>query len=132
MKRKNRKRLAKEAALMRKEAMGDYSHLKDKKGHFKAAPLPQPTLPDVGIHELISDNRSERGGAAGSIRNGGRVGHHAYPPNLGHHYPGSNPGTGYAHSTPTSGLAMGYNVMNQWPSDREYSEKAGYAESTAS
>ncbi|KNZ59390.1 uncharacterized protein VP01_1742g5 [Puccinia sorghi] len=132
MKRKNRKRLAKEAALLRKEAMGDYSHLKDKKGQFKAAPLPQPTLPDVGIHELISDNRSERGGAAPSIRNASRAGYHPYPPSLGHPYPGSNHGGGYAPSNPSSGLALGYNVMNQWPSDRDYSEKPGYAESIAS
>jgi len=130
MKRKNRKRLAKEAALLRKEAMGDYSHLKDKKGQFKAAPLPQPTLPNVGIQELISDNRSERGGAAPSIRNASRAGHHPYPPSLGHPYPASNHGGGYAPSNPPS--ALGYNVMNQWPSDRDYSEKPGYAESIAS
>ncbi|OAV93610.1 hypothetical protein PTTG_02984 [Puccinia triticina 1-1 BBBD Race 1] len=132
MKRKNRKRLAKEAALMRKEAMGDYSHLKDKKGQFKAAPLPQPTLPQIGLHELISDNKSERGGGAGSIRNVSRVAQHAYPPSLGHHYASSNPGTGYAPSNPGTAVGMGYNVMNRWPSDREYNEKAGYAESTAS
>ncbi|KAG0141990.1 hypothetical protein CROQUDRAFT_717933 [Cronartium quercuum f. sp. fusiforme G11] len=53
MKQKNRKRLAKEAAIMRKEAMGDYSHLKDKKGHFKAEPLPQPTLPNIQMDEWI-------------------------------------------------------------------------------
>jgi hypothetical protein len=132
MKRKNRKRLAKEAALMRKEAMGDYSHLKDKKGQFKAAPLPQPTLPQIGLHELISDTQSERAGGPGSIRNVSRVAQHAYPPSLGHHYPASNPGTAYAPSNPGSGLGMGYNVMNRWPSEREYSEKAGYAESIAS
>ncbi|KAI8458493.1 hypothetical protein BY996DRAFT_6565353 [Phakopsora pachyrhizi] len=51
MKHKNRKQLAKEAALMRKEAMGDYSHLKDKKGQFKAAPLPQPTLPKIAEYQ---------------------------------------------------------------------------------
>ncbi|POV98189.1 hypothetical protein PSTT_14571 [Puccinia striiformis] len=123
MKRKNRKRLAKEAALMRKEAMGDYSHLKDKKGQFKAAPLPQPTLPQVGLHELISDTKSERGGPASSIRNLSRAGQHPYPPSLSHHYPASNSG---------GGLAMGFNVMNHWPSEQEHGEKAGYAESIAS
>ncbi|PLW40174.1 hypothetical protein PCASD_12277 [Puccinia coronata f. sp. avenae] len=128
MKRKHRKRLAKEAALMRKEAMGDYSHLKDKKGQFKAAPLPQPTLPQIGLHELImtSDTTSDRTGAA-SIR----AAQHPYPPpsSLGHqhyhhHYPDGNP---------ANGLNMGYNNMiNQWPSDQGYGEKAGYAESITS
>ncbi|POV99764.1 hypothetical protein PSHT_13386 [Puccinia striiformis] len=137
MKRKNRKRLAKEAALMRKEAMGDYSHLKDKKGQFKAAPLPQPTLPQIGLHELMSDSKSERTGVgAGSIRNGParNPAQHAYPPTLGHHYPASNPPgiNAYPSSNPGSNLAMGYNVMNRWPSEREYSEKPGYAESIAS
>jgi hypothetical protein len=128
MKRKHRKRLAKEAALMRKEAMGDYSHLKDKKGQFKAAPLPQPTLPQIGLHELImtSDTTSDRTGAA-SIR----AAQHPYPPpsSLGHqhyhhHYPAGNP---------ANGLNMSYNNMiNQWPSDQGYGEKAGYAESITS
>jgi len=123
MKRKNRKRLAKEAALLRKEAMGDYSHLKDKKGQFKAAPLPQPTLPQIGLHELISDTKSERTGAASSIRNVPRAPQHPYPPSLGHHYPASNP---------ANGPVMGYSIMNRWPHDQGYSEKAGYAESLSS
>ncbi|POW10378.1 hypothetical protein PSHT_08760, partial [Puccinia striiformis] len=104
MKRKNRKRLAKEAALMRKEAMGDYSHLKDKKGQFKAAPLPQPTLPQVGLHELISDTKSERGGPASSIRNLSRAGQHPYPPSLSHHYPAKHgEKAGYAESIASTG-----------------------------
>lgn len=123
MKRKNRKRLAKEAALMRKEAMGDYSHLKDKKGHFKAAPLPQPTLPQIGLHELISDNKSERAGTAPSLRSVPRAAAYAYPPSTGHHYPISNP---------NGNIGMGYHGMNRWPNDREYNEKPGYAESVAS
>ncbi|WAQ83556.1 hypothetical protein PtA15_4A4 [Puccinia triticina] len=123
MKRKHRKRLAKEAALMRKEAMGDYSHLKDKKGQFKAAPLPQPTLPRVGLHELINDTKSERTGVANSIRTVSRAAQHPYPPSLSHHYPASNPG---------GSLGLGYNVINRWPSEQEYGEKAGYAESIAS
>ncbi|KAG0141989.1 hypothetical protein CROQUDRAFT_135859 [Cronartium quercuum f. sp. fusiforme G11] len=106
MKRKNRKRLAKEAAIMRKEAMGDYSHLKDKKGQFKAAPLPQPTLPKIGMDELI-----------------GTTGAHAYPPALGKFsgsVSGSISGSGYA--TPGGG----------WGHDRDYHRKPGYAESVVS
>jgi hypothetical protein len=51
MKRKNRKRLAKEAEIAKKEARGDFSHLKDKKGKFIGAPLPQPSLPKVGLSD---------------------------------------------------------------------------------
>ncbi|CAH7675380.1 hypothetical protein BY996DRAFT_6686503 [Phakopsora pachyrhizi] len=121
MKRKNRKRLAKEAALMRKEAMGDYSHLKDKKGQFKAAPLPQPTLPKIGFEDLMSDSKSERGGAP-SIRGGiPRNGPHAYPPPLGI-YAGSAVGSG-----------LGFNPSERWGNGSAYGpEKPGYAESVAS
>ncbi|GAA6023299.1 hypothetical protein JCM11491_006886 [Sporobolomyces phaffii] len=60
MKRKNRKRLAKEAEIARKEARGDFSHLKDRKtGKLRAAPLPQPTLPKIGLDDdLYSDSGS--------------------------------------------------------------------------
>ncbi|GAA5822155.1 hypothetical protein JCM5353_006251 [Sporobolomyces roseus] len=63
MKRKNRKRLAKEAEIARKEARGDFSHLKDRKtGKLTAAPLPQPTLPKIGFNDdLYSDSGSNAG-----------------------------------------------------------------------
>jgi len=54
VKRKNKQRLQKTAALMRKEAAGDFSHLKNKKGELVAAPLPQPTLPDVQLDDDYS------------------------------------------------------------------------------
>ncbi|GAA5902536.1 uncharacterized protein JCM6883_001441 [Sporobolomyces salmoneus] len=58
MKRKNRKRLAKEAEIARKEARGDFSHLKDRKtGKLRANPLPQPTLPDLKNLDLYSDDK---------------------------------------------------------------------------
>lgn len=65
---------------MRKEAAGDFSHLKDKKGKF-TAPLPQPTLPKIGLDDYApsyagSDGDSIRGG---SIRKGGG-GNYQYPP----------------------------------------------------
>ncbi|POY72207.1 hypothetical protein BMF94_4713 [Rhodotorula taiwanensis] len=50
MKRKNRKRLAREADIARREARGDFSHLKDKSGRIVRAPRPQPTLPTVADH----------------------------------------------------------------------------------
>lgn len=51
IRRKNKQRLAKEAARAKKEAAGDFSHLKNKKGQFVAQPLPQPTLPNVSLDD---------------------------------------------------------------------------------
>lgn len=114
MKRKNRKRLAKEAAIMRKEAMGDYSHLKDKKGQFKAAPLPQPTLPKIGMDELIGG-----GGGGGSIKGERTIrSNHAYPPHGMNKYAGS-----------VSGLSLSGSQYN--PPTVPWAHP-GYAESTTS
>ncbi|SCV72377.1 BQ2448_3914 [Microbotryum intermedium] len=90
MKRKNRKRLAREAEIARKEARGDFSHLKartmafaqmlgatnasaDKKtGKLVGAPLPQPTLPKVGLRDndlyAPSYSNSEVGSGVGNYR----------------------------------------------------------------
>lgn len=51
VKRKKKERLADAARLAKKEAMGDFSHLKNKKGEFVAKPLPQPTLPNLNIDD---------------------------------------------------------------------------------
>lgn len=75
MKRKNRKRLAKEAEIARKEARGDFSHLKDRKtGKLRAAPLPQPTLPKIGLDDdLYSDS--------------GSISHHQHQNSIPYGYP---------------------------------------------
>lgn len=52
MRRKNKERLAKATALARKEAAGDFSHLRDKNGKFLQTPLPQPTLPDISFEDF--------------------------------------------------------------------------------
>jgi hypothetical protein len=51
IRRRNKERLAKAAALARKEAMGDFSHLRNKKGEMIAKPLPQPTLPNLSVDD---------------------------------------------------------------------------------
>jgi hypothetical protein len=38
-------------SLAKKEARGDFSHLKNKKGEFTQQPLPQPTLPNVTLDD---------------------------------------------------------------------------------
>lgn len=52
IKRKNKLRLRRQAQLARKEAAGDFSHLKDKNGQVVGAPL-QPTLPDIDIDDEL-------------------------------------------------------------------------------
>jgi hypothetical protein len=51
IKRRQKQRLADAAKQARKEAMGDYSHLKNKRGEMIATPLPQPTLPNLSVED---------------------------------------------------------------------------------
>jgi len=48
------------AKLDKKEAMGDYSHLKNKKGELIAKPLPQPTLPKLTVDDDDSSSVATR------------------------------------------------------------------------
>ncbi|KAI0772712.1 hypothetical protein BC629DRAFT_735938 [Irpex lacteus] len=63
IKRKNKQRLAKAQALAKKEAAGDFSHLKNKKGEFIAQPLPQPTLPNISLDDDETSSIRTRGPA---------------------------------------------------------------------
>ncbi|KAN0061102.1 Potassium transporter [Thecaphora frezii] len=49
VKRKKKQRLLKQAAIARKEAAGDFSHLMNKKGEIVGRAIPQPTLPNVDV-----------------------------------------------------------------------------------
>lgn len=51
MKRRQKERLAENAKLAHKEAMGDFSHLKNKKGEIVGQRLPQPTLPKIDLDD---------------------------------------------------------------------------------
>lgn len=55
IRRRNKERTAKAIAQAKKEAMGDFSHLKNKKGQFIQQPLPQPTLPNISIDDDLAD-----------------------------------------------------------------------------
>ncbi|GAA6058278.1 hypothetical protein JCM3770_002888 [Rhodotorula araucariae] len=117
MKRKNRRRLAKEAELARREAAGDFRHLKDKKtGKLVGAPRPQPTLPKVGIAD--GDLYSETGSVRGEK--------HAYPPHAGV----VAPALPYADPGPYSGARGGGHGYGDSESILGYA--AGYAESVTS
>ncbi|KAJ4467556.1 hypothetical protein J3R30DRAFT_3571333 [Lentinula aciculospora] len=56
IKRRMKQRLVDAAKLAKKEAMGDFSHLKNKKGEIVGKPLPQPTLPNLSVDD--DDDRS--------------------------------------------------------------------------
>ncbi|KAF8222765.1 hypothetical protein L208DRAFT_1370823 [Tricholoma matsutake] len=58
IKRRQKQRLADAAKLAQKEARGDYSHLKNKRGEMIAKPLPQPTLPNLSVDDDVDDNMS--------------------------------------------------------------------------
>jgi hypothetical protein len=58
IKRKQRQRLADAAKFAKKEAMGDFTHLKNKKGELIAQPLPQPTLPNLSVDDDVDDSSS--------------------------------------------------------------------------
>lgn len=93
IKRRARKRLAQEAARAKKEARGDFSHLKDKKGNIKGAPLAQPTLPSVGLDDY-DDSKSDVYSTVA----------HNYPPRLN----AGNGGTWPPHLAPPSSFGGGY------------------------
>jgi hypothetical protein len=110
MKRKTKKRLAREAEFAKREAAGDYRHLQDKKGRFKdgQAPLPQPTLPTIDLNddELCREGKSDIGSMknrANSQKSAGGFSY-GYPP------PPSMPDLKYG------GGASGYNdAYGQFP-----------------
>ncbi|RDB22879.1 hypothetical protein Hypma_010321 [Hypsizygus marmoreus] len=58
IKRRQKQRLADAAKLAQKEAQGDFSHLKNKKGELIAKPLPQPTLPNLSVDDDVDDKVS--------------------------------------------------------------------------
>ncbi|PWN54090.1 hypothetical protein IE53DRAFT_38954 [Violaceomyces palustris] len=66
VKRKKKKRLAKQALIARKEAAGDFSHLKNKKGEIVGQAIPQPTLPKVDVDLYADEKPLKRSGSVGS------------------------------------------------------------------
>jgi len=58
IKRRQKQRRMDAAKQAQKEAMGDYSHLKNKKGELIAKPLPQPTLPNLSVDDDSSSMKT--------------------------------------------------------------------------
>jgi hypothetical protein len=106
IKRRQKQRLADAAKLARKEAMGDYSHLKNKKGELISQPLPQPTLPNLSVDDEIDNTSMKARGPPPSTYTqeyyysdkGGE-----YPPMPAYNQPYSNVQDyhGYAHYNPS-------------------------------
>jgi len=60
IKKRQKQRRIDAAKQAQKEAMGDYSHLKNKKGELIAKPLPQPTLPNLSVDDDDSSSMKTR------------------------------------------------------------------------
>ncbi|KAF7301367.1 hypothetical protein MIND_00701900 [Mycena indigotica] len=58
IKKHQKKRLDENKKQAMKEARGDYSHLKNKKGEYTSKPLPQPTLPNLSVDDDFDDKSS--------------------------------------------------------------------------
>ncbi|GAA97505.1 uncharacterized protein L969DRAFT_83806 [Mixia osmundae IAM 14324] len=81
MKRKTKRRRMQAAEQAKREAQGDYSHLKDKHGNLVREPLAQPTLPKVDLGASDYDTKSDYGSTAPSALPNGYAGRdHYYPP----------------------------------------------------
>ncbi|KAL8281280.1 hypothetical protein RQP46_006314 [Phenoliferia psychrophenolica] len=139
MKRKTRKRLAKEAAIARKEAKGDFSHLKDSKtGKYTKAPLPQPTLPTIDLDDdRYAPSSTGYGSDAGSLYGGRDLNPYQYPPH-GSSNNGSNGGWPQQgrHQGPNAPYAQSNLSRTGYPyqssSDALSSQSHHYAESVNS
>jgi len=97
IKKKTQQRVQKQLALAKKEAAGDFSHLKGKEGG--AASIKQPTLPNVNLDDepmpanprhsqpldywAPSDNKSDY--AASNFTGGYQADYHDYPPMPGYY-----------------------------------------------
>lgn len=139
IKRKNKQRLAKAAALAKKEARGDFSHLKNKKGELIAQPLPQPTLPNVSLDDVIDDESSTRkGGPTPSVYTAQTDYYYAankeygvdyqsndYPPMPAYSQPYGQPGDPYF------GASVGTLPEDQHYDDNDYGSTANLALSAA-
>lgn len=81
--RKNRQRIRRQAKLAHKEAQGDFSHLKNKKGDIVRNPVPQPTLPNLEIDEFSPMPRVPKAGYASSYATSAQTGPYGdYPPSV--------------------------------------------------
>jgi len=114
MKKKTRKRLLQEAALARKEAAGDYSHLKDKKGNYKQKPTAQPTLPKIDLFENDSPYGNDRkGGSYSDVSLRKEPLYYQNTPTPRHAYPPATAGWNGRPDGPQPQLSYGYDERSE-------------------
>ena len=113
---KKRQRLVKQAAIARREAEGDFRHLKNKKGQMVGKAIPQPTLPTLDIDVLRDDGKpivvaSRRGSVESSVAQGGpgAMGYDDYnvPPQQHFDSPGFGPVAFHGSTPPASSKGHG-------------------------
>lgn len=63
---KKKERVAKQAAIARAEAKGDFKHLMNKKGIIVGQKMAQPTLPNVDVDLYSSEKKQQASSLAGS------------------------------------------------------------------
>jgi|SRR6266850_299917 len=125
IRRRNKERTAKAIALAKKEAMGDFSHLKNKKGKFIQQPLPQPTLPNISIDDDLADIASLQKRAGTPSINQSNVGDRYYGTDAKSSYdhpmmPGYN--APYAHSQDPTAYAHYNPSAPTLPDENQYYE----------
>ncbi|KAI9448234.1 hypothetical protein H4582DRAFT_2107595 [Lactarius indigo] len=87
IRRRNKERVAEAIKRDKKEAMGDLSHLKNKKGELIHQPLPQPTLPNISIDDDLADIASLQKRAAPSTYTSGSDKYYAADATASYDYP---------------------------------------------
>jgi hypothetical protein len=87
IKRRNKERIAEAIKRDKKEAMGDLSHLKNKKGELIHQPLPQPTLPNISIDDDLADIASLQKRPAPSTYTAGSDKYYAADATASYDYP---------------------------------------------
>ena len=87
IKRRNKERIAEAMKRDKKEAMGDLSHLKNKKGKLVHQPLPQPTLPNISIDDDLADIASLQKRPAPSTYTSGSDKYYAADATAAYDYP---------------------------------------------
>ncbi|KIY73641.1 hypothetical protein CYLTODRAFT_416671 [Cylindrobasidium torrendii FP15055 ss-10] len=123
IKRRQKQRLAEASKFAQKEAMGDYSHLKNKKGELVGQPLPQPTLPNLSVEDDFDDRASlrSRGPPPSTFTNDNNYYYSdnksEYPPPMPAYNPAAtyqNPGS-YPHFNPSQGNMHEESLYNYPP-----------------
>jgi len=129
--RRNKQRMAKAAEQAKKEAAGDFSHLKNKKGELVAKPLPQPTLPNLSVDDDFDDSSSIRTrGPPPSNYTAQTQSDFYYPDNKGGYPADYPPMPGYNqpyshHQAPGSYANYNHSQQNVYDDNQFYEEEAG-------